>query len=77
MFTGIVQGVAELVAIEESASFRTHVIRMPSREWGEGLALTISKKCSYNANSALISSLHLLLFLHHLCFDFLFVPLSI
>ncbi len=36
MFTGIVQGVAELVAIEESASFRTHVIRMPSREWGKG-----------------------------------------
>ena len=42
MFTGIVQGVAELVAIEESASFRTHVIRMPSREWGEGLALGAS-----------------------------------
>ncbi len=36
MFTGIVQGTAELVAIEEQPNFRTHVIRMPSREWGKG-----------------------------------------
>ena len=29
MFTGIVQGTAEVVGIEEKQSFRTHVIRMP------------------------------------------------
>lgn len=29
MFTGIVQGTAELVAIEEKSEFRTHVIAMP------------------------------------------------
>lgn len=29
MFTGIVQGTAELVAIEERSEFRTHVIMMP------------------------------------------------
>ena len=42
MFTGIVQGTAELVAIEELPNFRTHVIRMPSPAWGEGLALGAS-----------------------------------
>jgi riboflavin synthase len=42
MFTGIVQGTAELVAIEELPNFRTHVIRMPSLAWGEGLALGAS-----------------------------------
>ncbi|WP_106478292.1 riboflavin synthase subunit alpha [Phytohalomonas tamaricis] len=30
MFTGIVQGMATLVAIEEKEAFRTHVIEMPS-----------------------------------------------
>jgi len=29
MFTGIVQGTAEVVGIEEKTAFRTHVIRMP------------------------------------------------
>jgi riboflavin synthase len=29
MFTGIVQGTAEVVAIEEKAQFRTHTIRLP------------------------------------------------
>jgi riboflavin synthase len=29
MFTGIVQGVAEVVAIEDLGDFRTHVIRLP------------------------------------------------
>ncbi|MEB6606025.1 riboflavin synthase subunit alpha [Aeromonas sanarellii] len=42
MFTGIVQGTAELVAIEALPNFRTHVIRMPSPAWGEGLALGAS-----------------------------------
>ncbi|HIC8861251.1 TPA: riboflavin synthase subunit alpha [Aeromonas hydrophila] len=42
MFTGIVQGTAELVAIDERPNFRTHVIRMPSPAWGEGLALGAS-----------------------------------
>ena len=42
MFTGIVQGTAELVAIEEQPNFRTHVIRMPSPAWGEGLVLGAS-----------------------------------
>lgn len=42
MFTGIVQGTAELVAIEELPNFRTHVIRMPSQAWGQGLALGAS-----------------------------------
>lgn len=36
MFTGIVQGTAELVAIDSLPNFRTHVIRMPSPAWGEG-----------------------------------------
>lgn len=42
MFTGIVQGTAELVAIKALPNFRTHVIRMPSLAWGEGLALGAS-----------------------------------
>ena len=42
MFTGIVQGTAELVAIEAQPNFRTHVIRMPNPAWGEGLALGAS-----------------------------------
>ncbi len=29
MFTGIVQGTAELLSVEEKDSFRTHIIRMP------------------------------------------------
>lgn len=29
MFTGIVQGTAELLAIEEKPNFRTHVVRLP------------------------------------------------
>ncbi|MEI2264762.1 riboflavin synthase subunit alpha [Erwinia sp. CGal63] len=29
MFTGIVQGTAEVLAIEEKPNFRTHIIRMP------------------------------------------------
>jgi riboflavin synthase len=29
MFTGIVQGTAEVVAIEEKENFRTHVVRLP------------------------------------------------
>lgn len=36
MFTGIVQGTAELVAIDELPNFRTHVIRMPSPAWARG-----------------------------------------
>ncbi|ALP42524.1 riboflavin synthase [Aeromonas schubertii] len=42
MFTGIVQGVAEILAIEEKEAFRTHVIRMPSAQWGEGLQIGAS-----------------------------------
>ncbi|WP_076575485.1 riboflavin synthase subunit alpha [Aeromonas sp. RU39B] len=42
MFTGIVQGLAEIVAIERKAGLHTHVIRMPSPEWGEGLTLGAS-----------------------------------
>ena len=42
MFTGIVQGTAELVAIDSLPNFRTQVIRMPSPAWGEGLALGAS-----------------------------------
>ncbi|RTF29110.1 riboflavin synthase, partial [Serratia marcescens subsp. marcescens ATCC 13880] len=30
MFTGIVQGTAPLVAIDEKPNFRTHVIEMPA-----------------------------------------------
>ena len=30
MFTGIVQGMAEVVAIEEKQSFRTHVLKLPA-----------------------------------------------
>lgn len=41
MFTGIVQGTAELVAIEEQPNFRTHVIRMPSRRGGKGWSLAL------------------------------------
>ncbi|CAO96856.1 riboflavin synthase [Erwinia tasmaniensis] len=29
MFTGIVQGIAEVLAIEEKANFRTHTVKMP------------------------------------------------
>ena len=29
MFTGIVQGTAEVVAIEEKTNFRTHIVKMP------------------------------------------------
>jgi riboflavin synthase len=29
MFTGIVQGMAEVVAIEEKQDFRRHVVRLP------------------------------------------------
>ncbi|PJG58385.1 riboflavin synthase subunit alpha [Aeromonas cavernicola] len=42
MFTGIVQGVAALVAIEEQVAFRSHVIQMPSIAWGEGLVVGAS-----------------------------------
>ncbi|WP_421180476.1 riboflavin synthase subunit alpha [Aeromonas enteropelogenes] len=42
MFTGIVQGTAELVAIDAQSNFRTHVIRMPDPDWGEGLVLGAS-----------------------------------
>ncbi|MGL5037897.1 MAG: riboflavin synthase subunit alpha, partial [Aeromonas sp.] len=42
MFTGIVQGCAQLVAIDEQCNFRTHVIAMPNLAWGEGLTLGAS-----------------------------------
>ena len=41
MFSGIVQGTAELVAIEEKRDFRTHIIRLPA-ELLPGLALGAS-----------------------------------
>lgn len=41
MFTGIVQGTAELVAVEEKQDFRTHVLALPA-EWREGLELGAS-----------------------------------
>ncbi|ORM50686.1 riboflavin synthase subunit alpha [Pantoea conspicua] len=41
MFTGIVQGTAEIVSIEEKELFRTHTIRMPA-ELLPGLALGAS-----------------------------------
>jgi len=30
MFTGIVQGTAEVLAIEEKPNFRTHIVRLPT-----------------------------------------------
>ncbi|MGQ7263617.1 riboflavin synthase subunit alpha [Vreelandella sp. V005] len=41
MFTGIVQGVAKVVAVRELDDFRVHVVEMP-REMREGLALGAS-----------------------------------
>lgn len=41
MFTGIVQGTAEIVAIEEKELFRTHIVRLPA-ELLPGLALGAS-----------------------------------
>jgi len=41
MFTGIVQGTAELVAVEEAQEFRTHVLAMPAT-LREGLELGAS-----------------------------------
>jgi riboflavin synthase len=41
MFTGIVQGTAEIVAIEEKELFRTHVVKLPE-ELLPGLALGAS-----------------------------------
>nr|WP_299240061.1 riboflavin synthase subunit alpha [uncultured Halomonas sp.] len=41
MFTGIVQGTAELVSIEEKSEFRTHVVALPE-PLSEGLALGAS-----------------------------------
>ncbi|QFT84847.1 Riboflavin synthase [Halomonas sp. THAF12] len=41
MFTGIVQGMAEVVAIEEAEAFRTHVVRLPGA-LGEGLEIGAS-----------------------------------
>ncbi|ORM74050.1 riboflavin synthase subunit alpha [Pantoea wallisii] len=41
MFTGIVQGTAEIVAIEEKELFRTHIVRLPE-ELLPGLALGAS-----------------------------------
>lgn len=41
MFTGIVQGTAEIVAIEEKELFRTHTVRLPT-ELLPGLALGAS-----------------------------------
>ncbi|MGV3344198.1 riboflavin synthase subunit alpha [Enterobacteriaceae bacterium LUAb1] len=31
MFTGIVQGMAEVLDVEEKANFRTHIVKMPER----------------------------------------------
>ncbi|KGD72864.1 riboflavin synthase subunit alpha [Tatumella morbirosei] len=41
MFTGIVQGTAEVVAVEEKPLFRTHTLRFPA-EWLEGLEIGAS-----------------------------------
>ncbi|HBV40419.1 MAG TPA: riboflavin synthase [Erwinia sp.] len=41
MFTGIVQGTAEVLAIEEKPNFRTHIVRLPE-EMLPGLALGAS-----------------------------------
>ncbi len=41
MFTGIVQGTAEIVSIEDKGLFRTHVVRLPA-ELVPGLALGAS-----------------------------------
>ncbi|MGM0984123.1 MAG: riboflavin synthase subunit alpha [Pseudomonadota bacterium] len=41
MFTGIVQGTAEVVAIHEAQAFRTHVLALPA-ELREGLSLGAS-----------------------------------
>ncbi|MFZ1874834.1 MAG: riboflavin synthase subunit alpha [Chania sp.] len=41
MFTGIVQGTARLVAVDEKPNFRTHIVEMPS-ELLPGLALGAS-----------------------------------
>ncbi|APE32046.1 riboflavin synthase subunit alpha [Halomonas aestuarii] len=41
MFTGIVQGTAEVVAIQEAEAFRTHVLALPA-ELREGLSLGAS-----------------------------------
>ncbi len=41
MFTGIVQGMAEVVAIERKERFQTHVVRLPN-ELGQGLSIGAS-----------------------------------
>ncbi|WFB46580.1 riboflavin synthase subunit alpha [Vibrio coralliilyticus] len=41
MFTGIVQGMAEVIAIEKKESFQTHVIRLNS-SMGQGLSIGAS-----------------------------------
>ncbi len=41
MFTGIVQGMAEIVAIEEKSNFRTHTLKLP-QDLTENLALGAS-----------------------------------
>jgi riboflavin synthase len=41
MFTGIVQGTAEIIAVEEKELFRTHIVRLPE-ELLPGLALGAS-----------------------------------
>ena len=41
MFTGIVQGTAEIIAVEENELFRTHIVRLPE-ELLPGLALGAS-----------------------------------
>lgn len=33
MFTGIVQGTAKLVSIDEKPNFRTHVVMLPTTCW--------------------------------------------
>lgn len=33
MFTGIVQGTAKLVSIDEKPNFRTHVVELPDTCW--------------------------------------------
>lgn len=41
MFTGIVQGIAEVVEVRELEEFRTHVVALPA-EMREGLAIGAS-----------------------------------
>ncbi|MDZ7853066.1 MAG: riboflavin synthase subunit alpha [Halomonas sp.] len=55
MFTGIVQGAAEVVAIQEAEAFRTHVLELPAA-LREGLALGAS--VAHNGVCLTVTAIH-------------------